>query len=137
MIVLDTNAAAAIAMGTECGDALVALREPSERIIAPSFMHAELAHVMAKYVQGDYLSVDQAIACAYDALLLVDEFCDDAVLWTEALTESLRLKHSSYDLFYLVLARRKGAILFTPDRKLQRLCEENGVNTLWIDTDFE
>lgn len=53
MIVLDTNAAVAIAMGTDLGDALVMLRNPDERVIAPSFMHAEVAHVMSKYVRGD------------------------------------------------------------------------------------
>ncbi len=64
------------------------------------------------------------------------EFRDDASLWTEALTESLRLDHSSYDLFYLVLARREGATLFTLDRKLQKLCDKNGVNAIWLDCDF-
>ena len=136
MIVLDTNAAVAIAMGTDLGDALVMLRNPDERVIAPSSMHAEVAHVMSKYVRGGYLEVSQAVDCARDALLLVDEFRDDASLWTEALTESLRLGHSSYDLFYLVLARREGATLFTLDRKLQNLCDKNGVNAIWLDCDF-
>ena len=136
MIVLDTNAAVAIAMGTDLGDALVMLRNPDECVIAPSFMHAEVAHVMSKYVRGGYLEVSQAVDCARDALLLVDEFRDDASLWTEALTESLRLAHSSYDLFYLVLARREGATLFTLDRKLQKLCDKNGVNAVWLDCDF-
>lgn len=127
MIVLDTNAAVAIAMGTDLGDALVMLRNPDECVIAPSFMHAEVAHVMSKYVRGGYLEVSQAVDCARDALLLVDEFRDDASLWTEALTESLRLAHSSYDLFYLVLARREGATLFTLDRKLQNLCDKTAL----------
>ena len=63
MIVLDTKAAVAIAMGTDLGDALVMLRNPDERVIAPSFMHAEVAHVMSKYVRGGYLEVSHARPC--------------------------------------------------------------------------
>lgn len=49
---------------------------------------------------------------------------------TEALNESIRLQHSTYDLFYFVLARRTGTTLFTLNRNLMRLCDQNSVN--WI-----
>ena len=59
---------------------------------------------------------------------LVDEFYPLAELQVEALNEAIRLGHSTYDMFYFVLARRTGATLFTLDRKLAKLCELHGVN---------
>ena len=136
MIVLDANAAVAMALGMEDGDALEALRLGDEPIAAPQLMHSEVAHTLANYIRGGYLSAAEAIACGQDALLLVDVFYEDATLWAEALTESVRLGHSSYDLFYVILARRLGATLFTLDKKLQDLCAENGVNCIWVDSNF-
>lgn len=136
MIVLDANAAVAMALGAEEGDALKMLRLVSEPVAAPQIMHAEVAHALSKYVRGNYLSTSEALACGKDALLLVDTFYEDASLWAEALTESVHLGHSTYDLFYFILARRLGATLFTLDKKLQNLCAENSVNCIWLDSSF-
>ncbi|WP_217953004.1 type II toxin-antitoxin system VapC family toxin [Adlercreutzia caecimuris] len=136
MIVIDANAAIAIALGTVYGDGLKQLRLEDERIAAPSLLCAEVSHAMAKYVRGGYLTAAEALDCGRDAISLVDDMRDDGDLWAEALTESVRLGHSSYDLFYLVLARREGATLFTVDRKLQGLCARNGVNCIWLDREF-
>ena len=35
-----------------------------------------------------------------------------------------------YGMFYFVLARRTGGTLFTVDRKLMKLCRDNGVNCI-------
>ncbi len=130
MIVIDANAALAVAMGLDVGDALMMLRSYDEKIIAPSLVKAEVAHALTKYVRGGYLETGEAVACGRDALLLVDEFIDDGSLWVEAVSESIRLGHSSYDLFYLLLARRECAVLFTLDRKLQRLCERERISCI-------
>lgn len=134
MIVMDANAALAIAMGLDVGDALDLLQQENEEIIAPSLINSEVAHALSKYIQGDYLSLEDATACGRDALLLIDRFIDDGTLWVEALGESIRLNHSSYDMFYFLLARREGATLFTLDQKLQKLCAKNGVNCIMIET---
>lgn len=136
MIVIDANAAIAIALGTVCGEGLKQLRLEDERIAAPSLLCAEVSQIMAKYVRGGYLTAAEALDCGRDAISLVDDMRDDEDLWAEALTESVRLEHSSYDLFYLVLARREGATQFTVDRKLQDLCARNGVNCIWLDRGF-
>ncbi len=136
MIVIDANAAIAIALGTVYGDGLKQLRLEDERIAAPSLLCAEVSRAMTKYVRGGYLTAAEALDCGRDAISLVDDMRDDEDLWAEALTESVRLEHSSYDLFYLVLARREGATLFTVDRKLQDLCARNGVNCIWLDREF-
>lgn len=136
MIVLDANAALAMALGAEEGEALAMLRLVDEPIAAPQLIHAEVAHALSKYIKGGHLNAAEAVACGKDALLLVDTFYEDGSLWVEALTESTRLGHSTYDLFYFILARRLGATLYTLDKKLQSLCAENGVNCIWIDSSF-
>ena len=128
MIVMDANAALAIAMGTDTGEALSLLQCAEEEVIAPSLINAEVAHALTKYIRGNHIPSDEAIACGRDALAIVDRFVDDSSLWIEATTEAIRLDHSSYDMFYLLLARREGATLFTLDRRLQSLCESHGVN---------
>ncbi len=134
MIVMDANAALAIAMGLDVGNALDMLKQEDEEIIAPSLINSEVAHALSKYIQSDYLSLEDATACGRDALLLIDRFIDDSLLWVEALGESIRLDHSSYDMFYFLLARREGATLFTLDKKLQKLCTKHKVNCIGIET---
>ena len=107
MIVMDANAALAIAMGLDVGDALSLLQEEDEEIIAPSLFTSEVSHALVKYVKGGYMETREAVACGRDALLLIDRFVDDAGIWIEATTESIRLGHSSYDMFYMLLARRE------------------------------
>ena len=51
---------------------------------------------------------------------------------TEALIESVRVKHSVYNMLYLTLARREGATLLTLDKKLLTLAKKNGIETLEI-----
>lgn len=134
MIVMDASAALAISMGLDVGDALHLLKLPDEEILAPSLMCSEVSHALTKYIRGNYISTEDALACGRDAILLIDRFVDDGTLWVEATSESVRLNHSSYDMFYLILARREGATLFTLDRKLQALCAENGVNCIGFES---
>ena len=76
------------------------------------------------------ITSEDAEACFAECIALIDEFYPIEDLQAEALRESIRLNHSTYDLFYFVLARRTGGILFTLDRKLMKLCQENGVNCI-------
>ena len=93
-----------------------------------ALLTAEVCHALSKYVRGGYMEVRDAVDCGRDALSLVDRFVDDSALWVESLSEAVRLDHSSYDMFYLLLARRECATLFTLDRKLQDLSSRCGVN---------
>lgn len=136
MIVLDCSAAIAMALGSDEGRALDTLVSTDEEIIAPALFHSELAHVMCKYVQMGWLGKRDAIEKGGYALELVDRFVDDGQFWPEAMTSSLELNHSSYDMPYFLLARRTGSTVFTLDRKLQRLCLDNGVDCLFTDVEF-
>lgn len=130
MIVLDTNAAMAMVRHSVEGEAMISLMVQGEKVVAPSLLHAELAHSFYRYLVGGYTAEEEAQLRLSEALSFVDEFIPDSELTAEALHEAARLKHSSYDMFYFVLARRLGATLFTLDKKLMRLCEENGVECI-------
>lgn len=81
-------------------------------------------------VHASVIDAPTAKILANDALDLVDETVELGLLYREALAESLRLGHSVYDMFYFVLARREDATLVTCDRRLDALCEQEGVSHL-------
>jgi predicted nucleic acid-binding protein len=51
---------------------------------------------------------------------LVDEFVPVSENNLEALNEAIRLDYSAYDILYLTLAMRTGAILLTLDKPLKQ-----------------
>ena len=127
MIVVDTSALIEIARQTEIGMALQWFIQTDEALISCELLRAELGSVCRKIMRIENTRLDQALEYYRRSISLVDEFYPMDDLAEEALRESIRLDHSTYDLFYFVLARRMGATLFTLDRTLMRLCERNGV----------
>ena len=119
--VIDANAAAEIVLKRSAAIDLINRIFAADRVIAPSLFYAETANTFRKYVQGGFLDKEKGDELYRKAIQIVDEFVDIAELSEEAFHEAIRLKHSAYDMFYLVLARRNGAKLLTCDKKLQQL----------------
>lgn len=136
MVVIDCNAAINMAMHTPEGDGLAALLLEGERCIAPSLFVAETASAVSGYVRAKRLSQEDAVVLGDTCMALVDQLVDDALLWREAVAESAALGHSSYDMFYLVLARRNAATLLTLDKRLQRACAQAHVSCIGTDDSF-
>lgn len=130
MIVLDVNAAVAIAQGSEDGMALRRLILSGEEIIAPSLFSAELGNVAWKMVKAGMLDEGDAFRLLECALALVDQFIAVDDLLIESVHEAIRSNHPVYDMLYLVTARRNAATLFTFDKKLKELCIAHGVNCI-------
>ena len=130
MIVLDACAVVEMARQTEEGMALQQLILRDEKALSCDLLRAEAASVFRKLTRTEGLSAGLAERYYAEALALVDEFHPLEDLQSEALRESIRFGHSTYDLFYFVLARRTGATLITTDRRLMRLCGEHGVNCI-------
>lgn len=128
MIVLDASAAIAMINGSQEGYALRGLTLQGERIIAPELFKYELLNVVRKYVQGGHISKDIALSWYNTAVLLVDQFFPMDDMGAEILAETLATEHPSYDVSYLVLARRTGSTLFTLDKRLAKVCEQRCVN---------
>ena len=134
MVVLDASVGAGIAREDPVALGFKTLILKEERVIAPSLYQAEVSHVFSEYCRGGYMDADLAKGYAAKALELIDEFVDMRDMVAEATREACRLKHSAYDMFYLVLARRRGAALLTLDKRLAKLADELGVETV-IDID--
>lgn len=124
MIVLDCDAAVAIARKTVEGNALRGLMLKDEEVVSPDLFISEATSAIAKYVKAGFMSVDLANDYLENIIGLVDEYVDMRINYIEAFDEGIRHNHSVYDMYYLTLARRNGATLFTLDRRLIALCEE-------------
>lgn len=131
MIILDASAGCALSLGLPEGEKFRSLMYRGERTLAPELYLSEVAHVLQKYVQGGGLGVREASEALPRAMSLIDELVPMKELAQEALSESLRLRHSSYDMFYFVLARRNAATLFTLDRRLIDLAMRNGLDCVF------
>lgn len=128
MIVLDASAAIAMVSGAPEGEAFRALVLEGEWILAPEFFKYEVLNVIRKYVQGGYVTQETARRWYAAAEILVDEFQPLGDMAVEVLGESLSTGHPSYDLAYLVLARRTGSTIFTLDKRLADVCMQRGVD---------
>jgi len=132
MLVLDCSAAMAIVLKTEEGTALASLMLKDEKVLSTQLFIAEMSSALSKHVKaGDSDSKLARILCT-QALDLVDEFVDMSENCLEALDEGIRHGHSTYDMFYLTLARRNGATIFTLDHRLIALCEKLKIDCVHV-----
>lgn len=138
MVVIDCSAAMDIIQNTERGAAYRSLMLENERIIAPSIYIDETCNALWKYVIAGFYTTKIACDLLERAVDLVDEFYSDQDLMKEVLADSVRLQHPVYDVFYLVLAKREGATLFSSDKKLVQYALENCIDCVSeIDLDSE
>ena len=131
--VLDASMAVNIIRKAPVGLAAIETLVKLDRVIAPSFFRLEAASALCKYTNAGVIKTTEAMELFRQGCSLVDEFYEVGELMDEVILESVRLKHSVYDLPYLVLARRNGAALFTCDKRLYNLAAECGV---WVYSDF-
>ena len=102
----------------------------AEKVIAPTMFDSEVTNVLWKYARNGAIDEENARKTLAYLLQMVDEYTDTSELAIEALHEGIRLGHSIYDMFYLVLARHNGATLLTTDKKLKALAKSLGVSVL-------
>jgi predicted nucleic acid-binding protein len=120
--VIDASAAVALVMGRHPDrDPALARLEAAETVLAPRLYYTEVANTLWKYARLSGLPEAAAITYLEDAAALVQEPIEDEVLCTEALVTATRFDHPVYDAIYAVLARRRGAVVMTLDRRLRSL----------------
>ena len=129
-VVLDTCAAFEIAFKGEKFQQYSEILEKAENVIAPTLYDAEVANVLWKYIKAGYIDEQNAKITMALLLKLVDSYSDTSELAIEALHEAARLNHPVYDLYYMVLARRNGAVLLSVDEKLKKVCTDCGVEVI-------
>lgn len=130
MYILDASAGIEIALDKENAHIFTSQIQSNAKIVTTELYKAETANVIWKYFRANLLSKEDALRTLKYCDDLVDEYVDISSNYEESLVESMRLNHPTYDLLYLTLARRRGGILLTMDKKLKRLSLENGVQIL-------
>lgn len=125
--VADASALVAFVIQGQHTFELGALLESSAVVIAPSFVQAEVANALWKYVKSGQLERDEAILLLERALSLVDDLVEERDLVSEALIAAATYDHPVYDMFYAVLARRFGCPVITLDRRFVEILEKMGV----------
>jgi predicted nucleic acid-binding protein len=128
IIVLDSNAAIAIVLQQVRGIHFQKLIDSSEKVIASEFFRIEVANVIRKYYKSNYIKREQCNELLELAEGLVDEFVPIAGNNLEALNEAIRLDYSVYDMLYLTIARRTGALLLTIDHPLLMIAKKEGIS---------
>jgi len=119
--VIDSSAAVEIVMKKSGAVDFINHIIAADKVIAPSLFYSETGNVFNKYIQGGFMDKETGIKLYRATIQIVDEFTDIALLNEEAVHEAIRLRHSVYDLLYLVLARRNGAKLISCDKGLLAL----------------
>ena len=126
--VLDTCAAFEIAFHGPKYSLFMNAVAGAEKVIAPTLFDSEVTNVLWKYARNGAIDEENARKTLAYLLQMVDEYTDTSELAIEALHEGIRLGHSIYDMFYLVLARHNGAALLTTDKKRKALAKSLGVS---------
>lgn len=126
-IMLDASAAIPAALGHEPGPAILGIVARASLVIVPDIFVAEVTSGLWKYVNAGRFSIDHAIIRLRRTLDFVKrrELTQD--LAEEVLQEAAARRHPVYDMFYVVLARREGAVVVTLDKRLRKLLEEMGL----------
>lgn len=130
IIVLDASAAMEIVLNRPRASCFIELIAKAKKTISSDLFKAEVANVIWKYVKAGLLPKERASRTLELAENLVDEFIDIALNNEEAMNESIRCGHSTYDMLYFTLARRYSSTLMTLDAKLSMLAEKNGLDVV-------
>ena len=128
--VLDTCAALEIAFQGPKYRFFKDALDNADKIIAPTLFDSQVTNVLWQYVRVGKIDEENAKKTLVFLLQMVDEYTDTSELAIEAFHEGIRLNHSIYYMFYLVLARHNGATLMTTDKKFKALAESLGISVL-------
>ena len=127
-LVLDVSCSAEFIMGKEGADSLEEYLTDASSIIAPSLYKYEATNLFWKYHNFHDIPIGQCQSSLRMALDLPDTYVESDDLYPETFKLSCVSEHVSYDVFYLVLAQRKNAILATMDEELRTLAKDQGAD---------
>ncbi len=125
-VILDASGAVEIALGNKNATLFLSHLKKADIIIAPDIFVSEVTNVFWKYRKFSQFTDDACIKGIEFCLNLIDDFIDSKELWREAYSEGVRNKSSTYDMFYLISARRNSGVLLSMDKKLNLLAKKEG-----------
>lgn len=126
-VVVDVSSAAELVLGRSRGPVLREILADADALVVPELYSAEATNLFWKLHVLGGLERGRCERALRNALELPDRYVPCADLYEEVYALACERKRSAYDLFYVVLARRRAALLLTEDRALARLACEVGV----------
>ena len=126
--VVDANAGIEVGLNRSRSKDITSLLGLFDQILTPSLYYAEITNALWKYLRSNQIGSDTARQGLRIASGLIDEYIDIQNDLDEVLTESVRLDHSVYDIFYLVLARRTDSTIITLDKRFRSLIAGEGLD---------
>jgi predicted nucleic acid-binding protein len=129
IVVLDASAGLEVALSRENSVTIGNTLEKAAKVITSELYQAETANALWKYYAAGLLTREEALKRLRYCDDLIDEYIHISENNEESLVEGIRLKHPVYDLLYLTIARRNGAVLLTQDKKLKKIAQKNGIDT--------
>jgi predicted nucleic acid-binding protein len=130
IIVLDASAAIEIALNKESGKIYQEILLESDLVIAPDTFPSEITNVFWKYGFHSNMEKEKCEKLIDYCLDLVDDYIDTKSICREVFFESMNNEHSSYDIFYLVVARRHNAAIITKDKKMITIAKKLKIKVL-------
>lgn len=123
------DAGAAVRVALDPGGKLAGLASEAELVLAPQLLVAEVASAYWKYLRAGTLSRAACESGVRASLELVDEFANLEELALESFDLAALAKQPVYDMFYLVLARRRSAWLITADEAMSEQARRMNIRT--------
>jgi predicted nucleic acid-binding protein len=132
IVVLDASTAIEIALQKESAKFFQDILLNSDLVIAPDTFPSEITNVFWKYGFYSDMEKEKCEKGIDYCLDLIDDYIDTKSICREVFFESMNNEHSSYDIFYLVVARRHNAGIITKDKKMITTAKKLKIKVLGI-----
>jgi predicted nucleic acid-binding protein len=126
-VVLDASGAMEIALGNARSQEFKDALQRADVILAPDTFVSEIANAFWKYRKFANFPDVSCLKGIEFCISLIDDLVDAKQLWREAYFESSKSQSPTYDIFYLVTARRNSGVLISMDKKLNEIAEREGL----------
>ena len=125
--VIDVSSAIEILFQKEKTEKYEKILQESTLVLSPDLYVTELVNTLWKYYSAKILSQEECKKHIENGINLVDKFINSIEIWQEAFSEGVSHKHSTYDMFYLIAARRTSSVLITSDSVLAAICKKTHI----------
>jgi predicted nucleic acid-binding protein len=130
IIVLDTSAAVEIVLQREHAIYFGEKVAEADWIIAPSLFIPEVTNVFWKYYLFNDMPLELCEQAIESAVAIPDEYISGKELYKEAFALGCFTQKPTYDMYFVVLARRNNGYLMTMDNSLKKVAKKNSIRLI-------
>ncbi len=127
IVVLDASGAVEIALEKEKSKYFLEILKNTDLIISPDTFVSEVTNVFWKYKKFQQFTDEICMKGIEFCVNLIDDFIPSKDLWRESYFEGVKNSSSTYDMFYLVTAKRNFGKIVSMDKKLNEIAGKEGL----------